>query len=66
MRVLYMHFSAFFPAAFALNGHPLSDESGDQIAFRDFPKDLVFVPAVTAFLGEQVELILTKSQVSRY
>lgn len=50
---------------FTLNGKPLEDISGDKVAFRGFRRDVMYVPAVTVFLGEKVQLILTQCEVSR-
>ena len=49
--------------AYTLNGQPLQDMSGDLVAFKGFPRDQMYVPAVTLFLGEKVQLILDHSEV---
>lgn len=48
-------------AVFTHNGRPLQDMSGDIVAFKGFPRDQIYVPAVTVFLGEKIQLILNQT-----
>ena len=53
------------PLAFACNDKlllSLTHQSG--IAFSNLPRNEIYVPAVSVFMGEQVQMILTSMKVS--
>ena len=52
-----------FTIAFARGNQLLQSPSGDTVAFRGFPSNQMYVPAVSLFLTEQVKIELDVPKV---
>ena len=52
-----------FTIAFARGNQLLQSPSGDTVAFRGFPSNQMYVPAVSLFLTEQVKIELDVPEV---